>query len=178
MFFTQTNHFWQTVVSLSWSQFSGPTSFEKQGNKNAGSMRHNQGCLLSPALPRARQDREWHQCKTTPVMINGPGRVTAPINSLPQGQGITSPQNKYSNTATTGRENLSQYSALHCAHEHSTKTDSYLVSNWILISCQLHRVTSGQWNSGHKQIHISKLFSSVDPLLGKSNQQARSIHKY
>ena len=32
-------------------------------------------------------------------------------------------------------------------------------SNWILMSCQPHRVTSGQSNSGHKQIHISKLFS-------------------
>ena len=30
-------------------------------------------------------------------------------------------------------------------------------SNWILMSCQPHRVTSGQSNSGHKQIHISKL---------------------
>ena len=27
------------------------------------------------------------------------------------------------------------------------------------MSCQLHRVISGQSNSGHKQIHISKLFS-------------------
>ena len=31
--------------------------------------------------------------------------------------------------------------------------------NWTLMSCQPHRVTSGQSNSGHKQIHISKLFS-------------------
>ena len=30
-------------------------------------------------------------------------------------------------------------------------------SNWILMSCQPHWVTSGQSNSGHKQIHISKL---------------------
>ena len=34
-------------------------------------------------------------------------------------------------------------------------------SNWILMSCQLHRVTAGQSNSGHKQIHISKLFSHI-----------------
>ena len=34
-------------------------------------------------------------------------------------------------------------------------------SNWILMSCQPHRVTSGQSNSGHKQIHISKLFSRI-----------------
>ena len=33
--------------------------------------------------------------------------------------------------------------------------------NWILIPCQPHRVTSGQSNSGHKQIHISKLFSHI-----------------
>ena len=32
-------------------------------------------------------------------------------------------------------------------------------SNQILMSCEPHRVTSGQSNSGHKQIHISKLFS-------------------
>ena len=36
-------------------------------------------------------------------------------------------------------------------------------SNWILMSCQPHRVISGQSNSGHnhKQIHISKLFSHI-----------------
>ena len=34
-------------------------------------------------------------------------------------------------------------------------------SNWILMSCQPDRVTSGQSNSGHKQIHISKLFSHI-----------------
>ena len=34
-------------------------------------------------------------------------------------------------------------------------------SNWILMSCQPYRVTSGQSNSGHKQIHISKLFSHI-----------------
>ena len=34
-------------------------------------------------------------------------------------------------------------------------------SNWILMSCQPRRVTSGQSNSGHKQIHISKLFSYI-----------------
>ena len=34
-------------------------------------------------------------------------------------------------------------------------------SNWILMSCLPCRVTSGQSNSGHKQIHISKLFSHI-----------------
>ena len=34
-------------------------------------------------------------------------------------------------------------------------------SNWILMSCQTRRVTSGQPNSGHKQIHISNLFSHI-----------------
>ena len=34
-------------------------------------------------------------------------------------------------------------------------------SYWILMSCQPHRVTSGQSNSGHKQIHISILFSHI-----------------
>ena len=34
-------------------------------------------------------------------------------------------------------------------------------NNWILMSCQTHRVTSGQSNSGHKQVHVSKLFSHI-----------------
>ena len=34
-------------------------------------------------------------------------------------------------------------------------------SSWILMSCQPHRVTSGQSNSGHKQTNISKLFSHM-----------------
>ena len=42
-------------------------------------------------------------------------------------------------------------------------------SNWILVSCQLHSVTSGQSNSGHKQIHISKhqtqIFEELVPLI-------------
>ena len=29
------------------------------------------------------------------------------------------------------------------------------------MSCQLHRVTLGQSNPGHKQIHVSKLFSHI-----------------
>ena len=33
-------------------------------------------------------------------------------------------------------------------------------NNWILMSCQPHRVTSGQSNSDHKQIHTSKLLFS------------------
>ena len=36
-----------------------------------------------------------------------------------------------------------------------------LVSNWILMSCQPHRVTSEQSNSGHKQKQISKLLSHI-----------------
>ena len=31
-----------------------------------------------------------------------------------------------------------------------------VVSNWILMSCQPHRVTPGQ-SKDHKQMHISKL---------------------
>ena len=39
-------------------------------------------------------------------------------------------------------------------------------SNWILMSCQPHRVTSGQSNSGHKQIHInsSHVYIYMNPL--------------
>ena len=44
----------------------------------------------------------------------------------------------------------------------SSSSSSSRSSNWILMSCQPHRVTSGQSNSGHKQIHISKLFSHID----------------
>ena len=45
---------------------------------------------------------------------------------------------------------------------YSCRDNFFLVissSNWILMSCQPHRVTSGQSNSGHKQTHTSKLFS-------------------
>ena len=34
-------------------------------------------------------------------------------------------------------------------------------SNWILVSYQPHRVTSGQSDSGHKQIYVSKLFLHI-----------------
>ena len=54
-------------------------------------------------------------------------------------------------------------------------------SNWILMSCQPHRVTSGQSNSGHKQIHISKLFSHIllyISTLCQVNLQNQSLHKH
>ena len=41
-------------------------------------------------------------------------------------------------------------------------------SNWIWMSCQPYRITSGQSNSGHKQIHVSKLFSHIYQLSVKS----------
>ena len=41
-------------------------------------------------------------------------------------------------------------------------------SNWILMSCQPHRVTSGQSNSGHKQTHTSKLFPHIHQPSAKS----------
>ena len=40
------------------------------------------------------------------------------------------------------------------------RSSSSSSSNWILMSCQPHRITSGQSNSG-KQIHNSKLFSHI-----------------
>ena len=43
----------------------------------------------------------------------------------------------------------------------SLRSSSSSSSNWILKSCQPHRVTSGQPISGHKQIHVSKLFSHI-----------------
>ena len=45
-----------------------------------------------------------------------------------------------------------------------------LVSNWILMSYQPHSVTSGQPNSGHKQVYISKLLIFI-------NLSVRSLHK-
>ena len=50
------------------------------------------------------------------------------------------------------------------------------------MSCQPHRVTSGQSNSGHKQIHISKLFSHIyQPSVKsvyKTNHFANIKHTY
>ena len=43
----------------------------------------------------------------------------------------------------------------------SSSSSSSSSSNCILMSCQPLKVTSGQSNSGHKQIHISKLFSHI-----------------
>ena len=51
-------------------------------------------------------------------------------------------------------------------------------SHWILMSCQPNRITSGQSNSGHKQIHISKLFSHIynytNPLSRQSTEPITS----
>ena len=47
-------------------------------------------------------------------------------------------------------------------------------SNWILMSCQPHRVTTGQSNSGHKQMHISTLFSHICQV----SLQNQSLHKH
>ena len=45
------------------------------------------------------------------------------------------------------------------------------VSNWILTSCQPHRVTSGQSNSGHKQTHVRPLLILYIKLFVKSNHK-------
>ena len=52
--------------------------------------------------------------------------------------------------------------------------------NWILMSCQPHRVTSGQSNSGQKQIHISKLFSHIhQPSVNQALRKHKTyIHKH
>ena len=43
----------------------------------------------------------------------------------------------------------------------SSFADTPVVRNWILMSCQLHRVTSGQSNwYSHKEMHTENLFSS------------------
>ena len=42
-------------------------------------------------------------------------------------------------------------------------------SHWILMSCQLYRVTSGQSNR-HKHIHISKLFSCINLFSSQSTK--------
>ena len=51
-------------------------------------------------------------------------------------------------------------------------------SNWILLCCQPHRVTSGQPNSGHKQTHISQLFSYYISTLCQVNLQNQSLCKH
>ena len=60
----------------------------------------------------------------------------------------------------------------------SSRLSSSSSSNWILMSCQPHRVTSGQSNSGHKQIHISKLFSHIYQPSVKSIYKNQSLHKH
>ena len=59
------------------------------------------------------------------------------------------------------------------AHTH-THTHTKLVSNWILMSCQPHRVTSGQSNSSYKQMHISQFFSYIYKPFVKN----QSLHKH
>ena len=47
------------------------------------------------------------------------------------------------------------------------------------MSCQPHRVTSGQSTSGHRQKHISKLFSHIyTSTLCQVNLQNQSLHKH
>ena len=47
------------------------------------------------------------------------------------------------------------------------------------MSCQPHRVTSGQSNSGHKQTHISKLFSyNYISTVCQVNPQNQSLRKH
>ena len=47
------------------------------------------------------------------------------------------------------------------------------------MACRPHRVTSGQSNSGHKQIHISKLFSHIYiSTLCRVGLQNQSLHKH
>ena len=57
-------------------------------------------------------------------------------------------------------------------------TRNLVSSNWILMSCQQHRVTSGQSNSNHKQMYISKFFSCIQTLclVNPQNQLLRK-HK-
>ena len=51
-------------------------------------------------------------------------------------------------------------------------------SNWILTSCQPHRVTSGLSNSGHKQIHISETLLTYVSTLCQVNLQNQSLRKH
>ena len=75
-------------------------------------------------------------------------------------------------TLTNQKEALKRKGTLH-----NTKNNSS--SNWILMSCQAHRVTSGQSNSVHKQIHISKLFSHIYiSTLCQVNLQNQSFPKH
>ena len=58
---------------------------------------------------------------------------------------------------------------------------STISSNWILMSSQPHRVTSGQPNSGHKRIHISKTLLTYISILRQVSLQSNhfaDIHKH
>ena len=81
-----------------------------------------------------------------------------------------------------GRHQHRTYSQVIIMASHVLTSSSFLwvggsSSNWTLMSCQPHRVTSGQSNSGHKQIHISKLFSYISTLC-QVYLQNQSLHKH
>ena len=68
---------------------------------------------------------------------------------------------------------------LYASRQRHMRIRKHSSSNWILMSCQPHRVTSGQSASGHKQIHISKLFSHIYiSTFCQVNLQNQSPHKY
>ena len=77
--------------------------------------------------------------------------------------------NTHTHTLTHTPVNILPFTPLNtaphiCQHTH-THTDTKLdtdgsSSNWILTSCQPHRVTSRHSNSAQKQIHLSKLLFS------------------
>ena len=77
---------------------------------------------------------------------------------------------------------------VNCGDEHSQATlDQHKVigssstsSNWVLMSCQPYRVTSGQSNSGHKQKKISNIFSRMIYVstLCRVNIQNQSLRKH
>ena len=67
-------------------------------------------------------------------------------------------RHRHAHTQRFSRKTHGFRSFSHLAPTSETNSSS---SNWILMSCQPHRITSGQSNSGHKQIHISKLFSHI-----------------
>ena len=74
---------------------------------------------------------------------------TATTPTLPSSKPVPATNSKERNSSIKNNYNKCQPSN----YEEEERNSSS--SNWILMSCQPHRVTSGQSNSGHKQIHVS-----------------------
>ena len=116
--------------------------------------------LLSMVIPN-HTDPPSYQCSFSVHSQAHCKLVTVFFNILPVAQGHTRMitlchRHPHISTVVSGNYVNPSSNPIHRINSYA----SYLASNWILMSCQPHRVTSGQSNSGHKQTHISKFFDS------------------